>query len=342
MRLIRSVMLGLGLSGLAVPIAASASVGASTATGPTAGRLLVSGLSGTIGGTVGPDGALYVPEGALGRITRVDPHNGRTSTFADGLPAQVIPLGGAIDVAFVGRTAYALVTLVSADVGGSRVDGIYRIDGAHRSTVIADLGAWSVSHPPRTPFDVPTGLQFALAPVPGGFLVSDGHHNRVLRVSYAGDVREEVAFDNIVPTGLAVSGHTLYVAQAGPVPHTPATGKVVRVTLPGGTPHDVASGYSVMVDVERGSGHALYALSQGDSPGDVPPATPAMPDSGKLLRANRDGTFTVLVDRLNRPTSVHFVGDTALVVTLNGEVWRIDHVAELCRRHGHRDDPSDG
>jgi hypothetical protein len=30
---------------------------------------------------------------------------------------------------------------------------------------------------------------------------------------------------------------------------------------------------------------------------------------------------------LNLPTSVHFVGDDALVVTLTGEVWRINGVA---------------
>jgi hypothetical protein len=37
---------------------------------PTEVRLLSSGLMGTIGSTIGPDGALYVAEGALGRITR--------------------------------------------------------------------------------------------------------------------------------------------------------------------------------------------------------------------------------------------------------------------------------
>ena len=99
---------------------------------PSAGRLLVSGLHGTIGGTIGPDGALYVPEGRprahhAGRSRA----RARTSTFADGLPKQVIPLGGVMDVAFVGRTAYALVTLVSPDVGGTSVDGIYRIDARH-------------------------------------------------------------------------------------------------------------------------------------------------------------------------------------------------------------------
>src|SRR6266536_3600312 len=43
--------------------------------GPTATRL-VTGLEGAMGSTIGPDGALYVTEGAAGRISRVDPETG--------------------------------------------------------------------------------------------------------------------------------------------------------------------------------------------------------------------------------------------------------------------------
>jgi hypothetical protein len=68
--------------------------------------LLASGLEGpTIGSTVGPDGALYVPEGAAGRISRVDPTTGAVSTFASGLPPAVRRIGEAMDVAFLDQTA---------------------------------------------------------------------------------------------------------------------------------------------------------------------------------------------------------------------------------------------
>ena len=73
---------------------------------------LVAGLQGGSGSTVGPDGALYVTEGAVGRISRIDPRTGRVTTFASGLPPYIIGIGGAVDVAFLGRTAYVLVTLV--------------------------------------------------------------------------------------------------------------------------------------------------------------------------------------------------------------------------------------
>src|ERR1700745_1284187 len=122
------LMLTAAVIAMITPSAASAS---SPCQGPTATRL-VTGLEGAMGSTIGPDGALYVPEGAAGRISRVDPQTGEKTTFASGLPRAIIGIGGAIDVAFIDNIAYALVTLVSPDLGGSHVDGIYRVDGPHR------------------------------------------------------------------------------------------------------------------------------------------------------------------------------------------------------------------
>lgn len=294
--------------------------------------LLAHGLKGSVGATIGPDGALYVAEagsgpGDAGRIARIDPRNGKATTFASGLPARVLPLGGAIDVAFVGSTMYVLVTVVGPDVGGTSVDGIYRFDDPG-FTVVADIGAWSLANPPSTPFDLSMGVQFALQPVAHGFLVTDGHHNRVLHVSAAGKVTQLIQFKNIVPTGLAVAHRRVFMSEAGPVPYLPATGKVVSFRRSAPTRvHYVASGYSLLTDVECGPGGGLYALSQGDSPGDVAPGSPALPHSGRLLAVNRHGGFFVLVDKLNLPTSLNFVGNTAFVTTLAGDVWKINHVS---------------
>jgi hypothetical protein len=287
-------------------------------------ELLVSGLGDVSGSTVGPDGALYVTHGATGKITRVDPRTGRTRTFASGLPTAIIGLGGVMDVAFIDRTAYALVTLVGPDVGGSNVVGIYRVDGPNRFTVIADIGEFSVNNPPRTPFDVPSGLQFALEFYRGGFLVTDGHHNRVLRVMLNGRVSEFIGFDNIVPTGLAVLGDWVFMAEAGPVPHLPEDGKVVLLGPKGRFASEVASGASLLVDVELSHGRSLYALSQGEFPAGGTPATPALPNTGALVKVNWDGSFRVLTEGLNLPTSLEFIGNVAYIATLNGEIWKID------------------
>jgi hypothetical protein len=248
------------------------------------------------------------------------------TTFASGLPPSIVGIGGAIDVAFIGSTAYALVTLVGPDVGGTNVVGIYRVDGPNRFTVIADIGAFALSHPPNTEFFVPTGVQYSIEPYRGGFLVTDGHHNRVLYVTRDGNVSEFIAFGNIVPTGLAVSGNTVYLAQAGPIPHLPHDGKIVSLSPGSPVVTEVASGARLLVDVEFGRGRTLYGLSQGIWNG-TEPGTPALPNTGSLVRVNADGSFAVVASGLNLPTSLEFIGTTAYVVSLAGQIWKIDEVA---------------
>ena len=313
---------------LVTSLVASATLSASSAPSPVASpgaTLLVSGLAGGSGSTVGPDGALYVPEPVAGRISRINPRTGRVSVFASGLPARVVDIGGIMDVAFVGQTAYALVTLVGSDVGGDDVVGIYRIDSRNHSTVVADIGEFALENPPPPgTFFVPTGVQYAMQPYFGGFLVTDGHHNRVLHVTFGGHVTEVITFGNIVPTGLELLGPFVLMAQAGPVPHLPENGRIVAF-LPGfGDEVEIASGAPLLVDVEFGPGFRLYGLSQGDFTEGNPEGSPADPNTGALVRVNLNGTFNVITSGLNRPTSLEFIGDTAYVITFGGEVWKID------------------
>lgn len=323
---------GLPLVLTAAMLSATFTTAAASAAPPSKGRnavLLASGLQGATGSTLGPGGALYVTEGALGRISRVDPQSGKVTTFARGLPIAIAGIGGAIDLAFVGTTAYVLVTMVGPDLGGNDVVGIYRVDGPGRFTVVADIGAFSLRHPPKTAFFIPTGVQYALEPYRGGFLVTDGHHNRVLHVTRDGRVSEWIAFGNIVPTGLAVSGDTVYMAEAGPVPHLPRDGKVVKLRPWRRAATKVASGARLLVDVEFGRGHHLYALSQGHFAEGSPEGSPAQPYTGALLSVNQYGSFTIIADGLNQPTSLEFIGNTAYIVSLAGEIWRIDGIPDV-------------
>ena len=290
-------------------------------------KLLVTGLDGASGSTVGPGGALYVTEAWAGRISRVDPSTGEITTFASGLPQRFLPFGGAMDVAFIGSTAYVLVSLVDPQVGGQHKTGIYRVDGENHFTLIADIGAFSLQNPPSTPFDAPTGLQFALESFRGGFLVTDGNHNRVLWVTRSGEIAEVLTFDNTVPTGLEVRGNTVYIAKAGPVPHRPEDGKVLSFAW-GTSVTEVASGAPLLVDVEFGRGRMLYALSQGTFPVGDPPGSPALPNTGAITYVNGDGTLVTLVDGLDRPSSLEIIQNTAYVVTLGGEIWRIGPLSD--------------
>jgi hypothetical protein len=292
------------------------------------------------GSSIGPGGALYVPQPAAGEIWRVDPESGETTLYASGLPRRFaeLPFGGVMDVAFIGSTAYALVSVVGsafpADLFACtpRTIGIYRLDGSTSSTVVADIGTFSCENPPSGfPFVVPTGVQYALETYRGGFLVTDGHHNRVLRIKLDGAITQLIGFvGDVVPTGLATSGNTIYLAEAGPVPHEPQNGKIVSFEPGSSTATDVAAGARLAVDVELGRGRTLFALSQGLFPCGGDPAcagAPAAHDTGALMRANASGSFTTIADELDQPSSLEIVGNTAYVVTLGGEVWTIDDVA---------------
>jgi hypothetical protein len=324
------IALMLALLAVAAINSAPAECAAPAAT-PTV-SVLATGLQGAFGSTVGPDGALYVAESAAGRISRINPRTGQITAFASGLPKTIpaVGVGGATDVVFVGNTMYVLVTLVSPDVGGSSVDGIYRLDGPNHFTVVANIGDFNERNPPTIsfPFFVKSGVLFAMKPYRKGFLVTDGHLNRMLQVTPGGQISILIAFDDIVPTGLTVQNATIYMAEAGPVPHLPQNGKVVAFKPGSEEVTEVASGASLLVGVKFGPDGKPYALSQGPGVPGAPAGSPAQPNSGALVRANGDGTFTFIVDELNLPVSFNFIGGTAYVVTLTGDVLKISGVQQ--------------
>ncbi len=303
-------------------------------------RLLVKDLVGSLGSTIGPSGDLFVPDPAAGSILRINPKTGDYTTFASGLPQEIpgVGLGGITDVAFIGRTAYALVTAVDDPnfFPTGQVNGIYRIDGPNTYTIIADIGAFNIANP-TTGFDVEvvTGALYAIQPYRGGFLVSDGHLNRVLHVSLDGEITILRRFNNIVPTGMALKGNQIYLSQAGPVPHLPENGKVVSFSPHSPSVSIVASGAPLVVDVEFGHGQTVFALSQGDYSGD-PAGSPALPNTGSLLRVNSNGMFSVLADELDRPTSLEIIGNTAYIITLAGEIWTVDNITGSPNGRGHQ------
>ena len=326
----KSVVIGLVLVCM-LTLGISAAAAGRPPIGEPSASLLAEGLQGASGSTIGPDRALYVTEGAAGRISRIDPKTGDITTYAEGLPPAVLPIGGANDLVFIGETAYVLVTMVGADlpvpVPNPAVVGIYRIDGPNSYTVIADIGQWSIDNPSGSDVFIPSGVHYAIETFQGKFLVSDGHHNRVLQVTSDGEVSEFMAFGNTVPTGLETRGNTVYMAEAGPNPHLPEDGKVVSFKEDSPSATEVASGAPLLVDVEFGRGRTLFALAQGIFPVGSDDGSPALPDTGSLVMVNGNGTFTTVIEGLDRPTSMDFIGNTAFVVSLTGEVWKVENVS---------------
>src|SRR5690242_15282839 len=132
------------LIGLIVPLVASAAPPAAHPGTPTLLASLPGGAAS--GSAIGPGGALFVPQPATGEIWRIDPRSGAETLYASGLPRRFgpLPFGGVMDVAFIGSNAYALVSVVGSTFPDDlfachpNLVGIYRIDSATSSTVIAD------------------------------------------------------------------------------------------------------------------------------------------------------------------------------------------------------------
>ena len=85
----------------------------------------------------------------------------------------------------------------------------------------------------------------------------------------------------------------------------------------------------MLIDVEQGPRDTLYALSQGEWDG-VGEGSRAKPDTGRLFTVGTAGELTPVLAGsgrplvLDRPTSVEFVGNTAYVVSVTGDVYRIE------------------
>lgn len=316
---------------------------------PTSGELLSAELANTIGGVIGPDGALYVGEagtggdtpvttpdgeegtiGNTGRISRIDPETGERTTYAEGIPSAASNepdsgAAGVVDVAFIGNTLYYLTS--GAQQGEEPLEnsanGVYRIDTDGDITQVADIGAFNLDNPVDFEDAIPDGNPFSMTVRDGVIYVTDGNFNRVLSVTTGGDIEIVTSFDNVVPTGIDSNDGPLFISQLGAFPHTPETGKVVQIGLPSGTPSDVASGYSQMIDVQFGPGGQLYAMNFGDATEDE-----SAPPSGKIFRVS-GSTLVPIVDGLLLPTSLSFSGNDAFVVTLLGQVWKIEGVSAL-------------
>src|SRR3954452_8253473 len=102
-----TALLVAGVVLIALPSAAAAHRGVRVTELATFAAAGCTGTCGS-GSTFRPDGASLPTDAQLGGVRRVDRRSGAVSTFAAGLPALHTPpgIGGPIDVAFVGRTAY--------------------------------------------------------------------------------------------------------------------------------------------------------------------------------------------------------------------------------------------
>ena len=130
-----------------------------------------------------------------------------------------------------------------------------------------------------TDFFVPTGVQYALEAYRGGFLVTDGHHNRVLLVTLDGEVTELITFGNIVPTGIETGATRSTWPRPAPSPTSRRTARSCRSAQ---VIHRHGGGLRRAAPRRRGvrpRSRSVRALA-GRLRGGDPEGSPAQPNTG--------------------------------------------------------------
>jgi streptogramin lyase len=178
-------------------------------------------LTGPFGALVEPKGTLLVPDGASGRIVRVDPKTGRRTVFAKGL-GRVYSLAYGQDGLYAG-TATKVVRFVRGKPV-TVVKGLHDVAGlavARNGTIFVseETGNRVVRFDPvtREPtviaaenIDQPLGLSLA---IDGSVYVADSHHGRILRIAPDGTI--DTALGGLgLPVGVTASRDgSVYVAD---------------------------------------------------------------------------------------------------------------------------------
>ena len=136
-------------------------------------RLLVTGLAGGSGSTVGPDGALYVPEPISGTITRVDPRTGKDLDVRRRLASHhTRARDGGRDGRSLPRP-HGERARHPRGAGRRRDQRRWGSTGSREATrpALSPISAPARSTTrPRLPSSAPSGVQYALQAWRGGFL----------------------------------------------------------------------------------------------------------------------------------------------------------------------------
>lgn len=282
--------------------------------------VVAAGLTNPRGLTFGPDGTLSMAlagvSGPNAGVVRME--DGCPVLVAGGLPSYRIVFGaptGVADVASLNGDLYALLSGGDTDRGDTP-NGLYRLDGAGKAELVADISAFIREHPVAAkPRDYDSdGQPYAMLPMGDGFWVTEGNSNQVLRVGLDGTVARvaDLSRGHPIPTGIAPAPEGgAYVAYFTPIPYAEGSAKVVKVA-PDGAVTDVWTGLTLVTALAVGPDGALYALEMATGYGADPDAISS--GTGRVVRRSGPNLAEPIVTGLPLPDAMEFGPDGALYV----------------------------
>src|ERR1700681_707285 len=259
----------------------------------------------TVGAPAGQGGLCSAGSGGPGdyfgstigsRISRID-MQGHVETFVDGLPSSQASglASGVADVAFVGRTLYAILAGGGCSHGVPSIpNGVIRVNRDRSWTMIANLSAFQQSHPVANPTDFITGDfepdgtwysmiavgddLYAVEPNHGELdrITTSGHmnavepnHGELDRITTSGHVTRvadiSASQGHVVPTVVVHDDDFFYVGNLGRFDPSDVNHQSVYRVTRGGHVKVVATGLSKVLGIVLDKRDRLYVLESSYS-----------------------------------------------------------------------------
>jgi glucose/arabinose dehydrogenase len=258
--------------------------------------------------------------GNSSRVSRIT-SDGKRTTAIDKIPSARDPYDwtyGAVDVALMGDTVYALLQSGGCSRAMDDVpNGILRGNPDGTWSNFADLSAvLRANWPPKSPMDddmEPDGMPYGLIAVDDKFYIVETNHGGLYEVNSDGKTTKLVdfteMFSHIAPSVIAYRDGSLYVGNINALPTVVGAAKVFKVS-PDGKVEVFAEGLTNILGLAFDDQGQLYVLEMSNGETEIPAL-----GTGRVVRINTNGLRDVMATGLSSPAGITVGPDGALYVS---------------------------